>query len=526
MRVFRKLFAIATVAVVLVSCANSKGGSKNSSDELPDKQAKYVFYFIGDGMAAPQVRLAEAALTTDLFQQNYAKLTGSEGTIDELNIKSLGVTGLATTNAKNRYITGSAAAATALATGHKTNIDMISVNPEGESLRTMAEMAKDNGMKVGIVSSVSLDHATPAGFYAHTINRNNYSDISDQMLETGFDYFAGGSVKWDKRAKSENTDKATAYESYKKRAAEKGFVYVTTKAEFDNVGKGFGKPVIATIDMLANEQYTGDGSALPYTIDLDKIESEDNKISLADFTRKGAELLENENGFFMMIEGGKIDWTCHANDAASCTYEVVAFDQAIGEALKFAAKHPDETLIVVTGDHDCGGLTLGFAGTGYESAFDVIGKSRTSYIAFSDVATEKIKNGESFDKLLEYACQQFGFTNDEKDGKDGLMIQSSELSDYEVSMLKDAFNKSKAKINKKNFRNDSEVYNHTYAGYDPFTTTCTHLLNVKSGVDFASYSHTALPVMVFADGANESIFNGYYDNTDIAKKIMLAAGLE
>lgn len=526
MKLFKKIFALAMVAILLVSCANSKKGSKGLNGELPDNEAKYVFYFIGDGMAAPQVRLAEAALTSSLFQENYAKQTNSKGEIKELNIKSMPVTGLATTNAKNRYITGSAAAATALATGYKTNIDMISVSPEGDTLKTMAEMAKEKGMKVGIVSSVSIDHATPAGFYAHTNNRNNYSEISDQLLESGFDYFGGGSVRWDKRASTESSDKATAYAVYKERASEKGFEFVSTKAEFDKVGKGFNKPVIATIDMLANEQYTGDGSSLPYTIDLSKQVSEDNKISLADFTAKGIELLENENGFFMMIEGGKIDWTCHANDAASCTYEVVAFDQAIGVAMEFAAKHPEETLIVITGDHDCGGLALGFSGTGYESAFDVIAKSRTSYLEFTNGVTEKIMAGESFDKLLKYACEEFGFTNNEKNGGDGLMIQSSELSDFEISMLKDAYAKSKSKISKKSFKDDKELYYKTYAGYDPFTTTCTHLLNVKSGVDFTSYNHTAVPVMVFAKGANESLFSGYYDNTDIAKRIILAAGLE
>ncbi|MFI3240276.1 MAG: alkaline phosphatase [Bacteroidales bacterium] len=526
MKISKNLFTIATIAILLVSCANSKNGSKSNNGELPDKEAKYIFYFIGDGMAAPQVRLAEAALTASGFQENYAKQTNSDKVIDELNIRALGVTGLATTNAKNRYITGSAAAATALATGHKTNINMISVSPEGDTLRTMAEMARDKGMKVGIVSSVSIDHATPAGFYSHTVSRNNYSEISDQLLESGFDYFGGGSVKWDKRASTEGTDKATAYATYKERAAEKGFEFVSTKAEFDNVGKGLDKPVIATIDMLANEQYTDDGSALPYTIDLSKQISEDNKISLAEFTAKGIELLENENGFFMMIEGGKIDWTCHANDAASCAYEVVAFDQAIGVALDFAAKYPEETLIVVTGDHDCGGLGLGFAGTGYESAFDVLSKSNTSYIVFTDAVVEKIKGGESFDKLLAFACEQFGFTDNEKDGRDGMLIQSSELSDYEVGMLKDAYSKSKDKINKKTFKKGAELYNKTYAGYDPFTTTCTHILNVKSGVDFTSYNHTAVPVMVFAKGANETLFSGYYDNTDIAKRIMLAAGLE
>ncbi|MFI3295744.1 MAG: alkaline phosphatase [Rikenellaceae bacterium] len=447
--------------------------------------------------------------------------TNSSSHVQSLRLTELGVAGLATTNAQNRYITCSAAAATALATGNKTDVGIISQTPSGENLKSIAYLAKEKGMKVGIVSSVSIDHATPACFYAHASSRNKYAEISDQLLTSGFDYFGGGSVKFDSRASSLGVDKAEAYAQYKQQAEQKGFKYATTRAEFDQLSGGDGAPVIATLDMLANEQYSGDGFALPYTIDLSKQSSDDNKISLAEFTQKGIDLLENPNGFFMMVEGGKIDWACHANDAATCAYEVVAFDQAIGVAMDFAAKYPDETLIVVTGDHDCGGLALGFAGTGYESAFDLLANSKLSYLEFSEAATQKIKAGESFEKLLGFACEQFGFTNKVTDGSEGVIIRTPELSDFEVELLKEAYTKSKTK---KTLPRDQ--YTSSFGGYDPFTTTCTSILNKKSGVDFTSYTHTAVPVMVFAQGACEELFTGYYDNTDIAKKIVSAANLQ
>ncbi|MFI3289191.1 MAG: alkaline phosphatase [Rikenellaceae bacterium] len=526
MKISFKLFVVALAAIISVSCVgNGANSASTSNGGGVSGEAKYIFYFIGDGMAAPQVRLAEAALTSPEFQKNYAKQTNSSTLIEQLNIESLSITGLATSNAQNRYITDSAAAGTALATGSKTNVGMISESAEGQPLKTIAEMARDKGMKVGIVSSVSIDHATPACFYAHIPSRNNYHVISDQLLTSGFDYFGGGMVKLDKRASAEGTDKATAYATYKKRAEESGFKLVTTKSEFDRVGKGESKSVIATLDMLANEQYTGDGSALPYTIDLSKQSSEDNKISLAQFTQKGIELMEGEDGFFMMVEGGKIDWTCHANDAAACAYEVVAFDEAIGVALDFAAKHPTQTLIVVTGDHDCGGLAIGFAGTGYESAFNILANPRTSYAEFTGGAVQRITAGEPFEKLLAYACEQFGFTDNIKDGSDGIIQSTMELSNIEVSMLKDAYQKSQNKINGVKFTHD-DLYFAAYGGYDPFTTTCTHIINNKSGVEFASFSHTAVPVMVFAQGVNAELFSGYYDNTDIAKRIMMAADLK
>lgn len=514
-----RVLTIVILAIFATSCGSATSGSTASNSDAVESPAKYVFYFIGDGMAATQVRLAEAALTTPKFRENFAVQSGVTPS-GELYIKSLGVTGLATSNAANRYITDSAAAGTALATGSKTDVGVISQSPDGDKLTTMAERAKAKGMKVGIVSSVSIDHATPASFYAHTPSRNEYAVISDQLLESGFDYFGGGSVKFSSRARTEESDNATAAAAYRKAAESKGFKYVTNKAEFDAIGKGVSQPVIATIDMLANEQYSGDGFSLPFTIDLSKQTKDDNKISLAQFTQKGIDLLDGDNGFFMMVEGGKIDWACHANDAATCAYEVVAFDEAIGVAMEFAKKHPKETLIVVTGDHDCGGLTIGFAGTAYESAFFLLANSKSSYAIFSNEARRKIEAGESFEKLLSYACEEFGFTNDTHGEEQKRITMNTELSDFEVKMLREAYTKSATKN-----LDERDSYLNAYGGYDPFTTTCTNILNNKSGIEFASYSHTAVPVMVFADGANANIFSGYYDNTDIAKKIMIAAGI-
>ncbi len=520
MRIFNKLIAFAMIVVITATSCSGGAGAKGSGSNGGDgaSQAKYIFYFIGDGMAASQVQLAEAALTSASFRENYAAQTNAQSAPESLFIKSLSTTGLATSSAANRYITDSAAAGTALATGSKTDVGVISQDVDGNTLKTIAEQAKERGLRVGIVSSVSIDHATPACFYAHSASRSNYAEISDQMLTSGFDYFGGGSPRWDKRAAAEECDKATAFASYKAVAEQNGYTYLTTKAEFESAGSGSGK-VIATLDMLANEQYSGDGSAMPYTIDLSKQSSDDNRITLAQFTQKGIEVLDGDDGFFMMVEGGKIDWACHANDAATCAYEVVAFDEAIGVALEFAKKHPAQTLIVVTGDHDCGGLTIGFAGTGYESAFDLLASSTTSYAVFTDAATAKIAKGESFESLLKFACQEFGFTDKVKGESEVKVAQSMELSDFEVKLLRDAYAKSKRTINKLKL-DDADLYFTKYGSYDPFTTTCTHLLNNKAGIAFSSFSHTAVPVMVFAQGAGADIFSGYYDNTDIPKKII------
>ena len=115
---------------------------------------------------------------------------------------------------------------------------------------------------------------------------------------------------------------------------------------------------------------------------LDQSNSKD-QVTLAEYLEKGAELLDNSNGFFMMVEGGKIDWACHANDAASSVHDTLALDEAVARAVTFYEKHPTETLIIVTGDHETGGMTIGFAGTQYSSFVDKIQNQKMSYIEFN-----------------------------------------------------------------------------------------------------------------------------------------------
>lgn len=501
----KRLIVILSIAILAFSCVGTTSNGGSAQGTQGSHGAKYIFYFIGDGMAAPQVALGQAALNVPQFRDNYAAIVEETALRDSLYINGMSVVGLATTSAANRYITDSAAAGTALATGEKTDVGIISQTPEGKGITTIAEIAKSRGMKVGVVSSVSIDHATPACFYAHAKSRGEYLNISNQLLHSGFDYFAGGSVKWDKRAAMCGGDMAQAYNSYRFESEARGYKFVTSKSELERAKSG--DRVIATLDKLSTKQYVGDGSAMPYTIDLESESSEDDKITLAEYTRKGIDILQGDGGFFMMVEGGKIDWACHANDAATAAYEVLAFDEAVGVALEFAKKHPAETLIVVTGDHDCGGLALGFAGTRYESALEVLAASRTSFDRFSKQAKRRIGAGESFESMLKFARAEFGLTE--------------KLSKYELSRLKSAY----AKSAKRERLSEEDKHHASFGGYDPFTTTCTNILNNRAGVDFSSYSHTALPVMVFAEGAGAELFTGYYDNTDIAKRIMTAAGL-
>ncbi len=471
---------------------------------------KYIFLFIGDGMANVQINAAEAALNSDGFLKSIG--------IGSINMQEFEVTGMQTTYASDRYITDSAAAGTALATGNKTNCGVIAQNTENEDVETIAEMAKEKGMKVGIVSSVSIDHATPACFYAHSTSRNYYNYIADQMAGSDFDYFGGGYAKgnFDKyKESSRNPDGYTSVDVEDVMTAA-GYTITKNSDELDAAITNGDSKIWAYSD-----QYDS-SAALPYEIDRS-----DDDLSLADFTEKGIDILDNDNGFFMMVEGGKIDWACHANDAVGSTMDVIAFDDAIGKALEFYNEHPDSTLIIVTGDHETGGLTLGYNGTEYETAFTLLNYQTVSYDKYySDVVSAWDPSTITFDEALSSAQTYFGLG-------DSTLVESEagndftlELSDYETERLQTAYNLTVQVLNGENPTldgYDADLYGD--GTYDPFTVTVTHILNEKAGLDWTSYYHTAVPVPVLAMGQGEYNFTGYYDNTDVAKKIMEVGNL-
>jgi len=212
----------------------------------------------------------------------------------------------------------------------------------------------------------------------------------------------------------------------------------------------------------------------------------------------------------MMVEGGKIDWACHANDARTAIDDTLAFDEAIGVALKFYEKHPKETLIVVTGDHECGGMTIGFAGTGYDNFFFKLEKQTRSFDRFNRDVYESYKashpwKGEADNidaDLKKLITESFGLDYDK-------------LSDYQKTKLETAYDRSR----KGNPVAGDEEDRLLYGGYDALSVTITHLLNQSAGIAFNSYAHTGVPVTVHAVGNSADRFSGFYDNTDIARKL-------
>ncbi len=507
------LFALIFAAILINSCSDDDTSSPEPNAEPTYETPKYVIVLIGDGMGFPQVNATEAALADPDFKNMAPNALGY------MNLREFPVVGTSTTFAEDRYITGSAAASTALATGYKTTINTIAMNGNHtQSYKTMAEMARDQGKKVGIVSSVSIDHATPAAFYAHTETRNNYYTIGQHLAQSGFDFFGGGGVRWNKYS-GEGMDKDINL--FLNTLNAEGYQYVNTRSGFDALNPGDGK-VYTTLKQF--KENTGDGCALPYTIDLDKFDA-DNSIRLSEFTEKAIEMLDNDKGFFLMVEGGKIDWACHANDFVSAALNTVEFDKAVGVALDFYNRHKDETLIVVTGDHECGGLTLGYSAAGYNTAFSLLKHQKESFQIYSEKVAGWAEQGTmTFEQAMEDVKTTFGLGDDsivEKymvAGKE--VVMNLGLTDYEMEMLEAAFNKS---MTGESAFSDEEIAV-LYGYYDPFTVQITHYLNNKAGLDWTSYSHTAVPVPVYAIGQGMYKFAGYYDNTDVGKRIIEIAG--
>jgi alkaline phosphatase len=474
---------ICIIALILI---NSIFSAQTVDNSYKGKQAKYVFLFIGDGMALPQISATEVY---------YGSTTLKEKGIVKLNFTQFPSKGITTTYDAGTFITDSASAGTALATGNKTLSGVVGMDvTKTKNFTSIAEIAKTKGLQVGIITSVSLDHATPASFYAHQPARSSYYDISVQLSKSGFDYFGGGSFLQPTGAKK---DQKNTFDI----AKENGYTVVSTVEDFNKLKAG-GK-VIAVNPVLEDE------SSINYEIDRDAAKGE---LSLADFTKKGIELLDNPKGFFMMVEGGKIDWACHANDATSTINDVISLTKAIDEAVLFQKKHPQETLIIVTGDHETGGLTIGFAGTQYETFFDKLQNQKVSFVKFDGIFKNIKRDNPSlkFEDMLPIIESLFGLsTSGENPGMT--------LTNYETGLLKDAFAMSMTDPAKRPVKDDT--YYMSYGTYEPLTVTITHILNRKAGIGWTTYSHTGVPVATFANGIGQELFNGYYDNTDIFYKM-------
>ncbi|MDR0976206.1 MAG: alkaline phosphatase, partial [Prevotellaceae bacterium] len=432
------------------------------------QQAKYVFYFIGDGMGVNQVN------ATEMYR---AEQQGRIGT-DPLLFTGFPAVGIATTYSQTNSITDSAAAGTALATGTKTYNSAISMDADGNTLTSVAERAKKAGRRVGITTSVSVDHATPAVFYAHQAKRSMYYEIACSIPTAGFDFHAGsGFLK-------PHTD-------YEKNEAPDVFP-ILEKAGY-TIARGIDEYQAKKGDaqrMILIQKEGKDVASLPYAID-----SQSDDLTLSQITESAIDFLSKSNkGFFLMVEGGKIDWACHSNDPATVFNEVIDMDNAIRIAYDFYKKHPKETLIVVTADHETGGLGLG-NGT-YELNLKALSNQKQSVDLLSRAVTDLRRekgNKATWDEARALLSARMGF------------FTALPLTWDQEKKLREAFEESFV-------RNHIVFKESLYARTEPLAEAAIEVMTQIAKLGWTSGSHTAEYVPVYAIGAGSQLFAGKYDN--------------
>lgn len=302
----KRLFRIGLLLTfVVLSCA--------ADNDYPEN----IIVFIGDGMGV-------------------AHITGGKIAAGTLNLERFSISGLVTTHSANRLVTDSAAAATALATGTKTNNHAVSVSPDNTPLTNLFEYARQVGKSTGVVVTSAVTGATPAAFMAHADNRRKQAAIAEQIVDSGVDVLIGGG--WVYFVPASNRGSRRGDDKNLLAALEKRMPVVLA---YDKISAHTDSRRLAAL--LAPE-------ALPKAADRD--------YSLAQLVRIAARTLsKNRKGFVLLVEGSQIDWASHDNDAQNLIAEILDFDAAVGAALEFARKQR-RTLIVVTADHEAGGFAV------------------------------------------------------------------------------------------------------------------------------------------------------------------------
>ncbi len=448
------------------------------------QKAKYVFYFIGDGMGVNQV------LGTEMYN---SELKGEIG-VTPLLFTQFPYATTATTYSATNGVTDSAAAGTALATSSKTKNGALGVKKDLTTpVNSIAVMAKEKGNKVGITTSVSVDHATPAAFYAHQGARSSYYNIGLDLIKAGFDFYAGSDFLDPTNKKATDKKYTDLYTLSKK----DGYVIARGYSDFENKVANAGKMI-----MLQPENAT-DISSLPYAIDRKAAD-----MKLAEITKAAVKFLtkDNKKGFFLMVEGGKIDWACHSNDAATVFNEVMDMDDAIKVAYEFYKKHPEETLIVVTADHETGGIVLGKGPYNLNlKALQSQKVSESGYTTIINNIRKKHNNKVSWDMIKESLKENFGFWD---------TIKLDSLQERRLMNVYDkTFNNQPVALSQSEYQKD-----------EPLANEAKKIMDEIAMVGWTSGGHSAGYTPVFAIGAGAELFTGRMDNTQIPERIAKAAG--
>ncbi len=442
-----------------------------------DDAPRYIFYFIGDGMGLSPVMTAQA-YNRDILKNDKP-----------LQMLQFPVSSWAMTYSANAPITDSAAAGTALSTGTKTKNGMVGMNPDTVSVTSVARQLKDMGWGVGIVTTVGADDATPSAFYAHVPYRKMFYDIDMAAAASGYEFIAGAGLGGLKDKDGKPTD-------------------VEEVMKQNGVQIIYGPDGIKDIDsrrVLLVGPKDSPSWNVGYTID-----SISGALTLPVITQTCLSHLEKQtpDHFFMMVEGGNIDHALHANDGGAAVKEILNFDSALAIAYDFYLAHPDETLIVVTADHDTGGMSHVHSRINLPDQLHVFDYQKVSKEAFSEYCKSLLKNRRVYrwEDMKEYLEENLG------------LFTHIPVSEEQTENLKKMFTETFE------MRNSADQKT-LYASFNAFAVEVFNMVNNAAGTIFTTTGHSGNPVPVFAVGVGSDMFRNVNNNIDIPAKIRKIAGI-
>lgn len=436
-------------------------GAVASASDAP----RYVFYYIGDGLGMQPLMTAQA-YNRDILKNEKPLL-----------MLQFPVASWAMTYSASSPITDSAAAGTALATGNKTFNRMLGVTPDTVAVNSVARELKDMGYGVGIITSVYADDATPGAFYAHAAARSMYYDIDIDAVNSGYEFIGGAGMKGLEDSDGNPTDIPVLMQ-------EKGIQLVRGTDGIKEINSE--RVVLLSEEGMPNYN-------IGYTID-----SIPGALTLPLITETCLGHLEkySPEKFFMMVEGGNIDHALHGNDAGAAIIEIFNFNEALKIAYDFYLAHPDETLILVSADHDTGGMSHVKDGLGIYQYVKISKEEFSNYCK----GILRSRMVYTWDDMKQYLTENFG------------MFDHIPVSAEKEEALRAKFDETFEQRNSA----DQETL---YASFNGFAVEVFNIINDAAGTQFTTTGHSGNPVPVFAVGVGSDRFVGVNNNVDLPRKL-------
>ena len=454
------------------------------TDTIPTspKRPKYVFYFIGDGMSFNHI----------LGTEQFFAVKEGKGEIERLNFSKFATRNFVTNYSMSHPVTDSAAAGTALATGCKTANAGIGVDIHNNELRSILDVASEQGYMIGLVTNVGINHATPSCFYGHTSDRFGFPKLVNDYISSDVAFIAGSTIMDMKSGPEDPKYEKVTTAQLAERIRNAG-IHLTL--DIDAAANTVGKRVA----LVANDK---ENKHVPYV--LDRREGDDYH-TLVNHSKAALDYLQREakDGFFLMVEGGKLDYAAHEQDAVATFYEVREFAQTVQLALDFAKQHPDETLIVVTADHETGGMALGW--DHYEIRMNMLLEQRSSAVQLTKTMQKMRAEGKrEWKDYKQLLSDEFGLWT--------LVPVTAE----EERLLKDDFYNI--------FLKYGPMVDGLYNKSEFIVYHAIGILNRHASIEWTSLYHTGMYTPLFAKGVGEKRFLECRDQTEIPKVIARLMG--